>query len=589
MANMKTQESRRILNLKKYISNNAVILVGILLWVLFIFIELVFHATFVHSPRTFFEILFQPNIYEVGIRLTATLLLIFLIVCMKILVRRTKEDRSRMEQSEERYRAVFEQASNSIAIIDAETGGFVEFNRMAYESLGYTRDELKKISLEDIEVIESSEEAKKHITKILEEGQDVFETKHKTKSGDILDILVNATFVEMDNKKYIQSVWTDITKQKKTEAMLKRERDRAQRYLDIAGVILIAIGADKKVSLVNKKGCEVLGCSEKDIIGKNWFDNFVPRQKESDIEHIFTEMMSGNIEAEKAEGPILAKNGSERIISWHNVSIKDDDGNVIGTLSSGEDVTDQRRMQDEIIKKNKELESFVYTVSHDLKSPLVTFNGFIEYLVMENKGRFDEKSKHIIERLKANVRHMDHLIRDLLEYSRIGRTGSGKKEIKVKDLVVQTAEDFAQICQGQDIEIKLKEICDCTIYAEEAQIRQALSNLVDNAIKFIDTSDVGREKKIEFICHAPKNGRVQFCIKDNGIGVDPKYHEKIFEIFHRLNPENIETEGTGIGLTLVKKIVEENNGSIRVVSEEGQGAEFWIDLPSAKEVRSDKK
>jgi len=109
-----------------------------------------------------------------------------------------------------------------------------------------------------------------------------------------------------------------------------------------------------------------------------------------------------------------------------------------------------------------------------------------------------------------------------------------------------------------------------------------LSNLVDNAIKFIDTSDDGREKKIEFICHAPTNGRTQFCVKDNGIGIDPKYHEKIFEIFHRLNPENIETEGTGIGLTLVKKIVEENNGSIRVVSEEGQGAEFWVDLPSER-------
>jgi PAS domain S-box-containing protein len=139
------------------------------------------------------------------------------------------------------------------------------------------------------------------------------------------------------------------TERKLTKEILRKERDEAQAYLDIAGVILVAIDAEQKVTLINKKGIEILGYSEQDIIGKNWFDTFLPEKNRDDVGRVFAEIIKGEIEpAEYFENLVLTKNGEERIIAWHNTLVKDESGNIVGTLSSGEDVTERRRAQKEM-------------------------------------------------------------------------------------------------------------------------------------------------------------------------------------------------------------------------------------------------
>jgi PAS domain S-box-containing protein len=146
----------------------------------------------------------------------------------------------------------------------------------------------------------------------------------------------------------MKGVWI-IVQRKRTKEMLQSERDKAQKYLDIAGVMMVAIDADQKVTLINKKGIEILGYSENEIVGKNWFDNFIPELSRDSVRKVFTNIMAGEIEAaEYFENLVLTKNGEERIIAWHNTLMKDESGNVVGTLSSGEDVTDRRRAQKEM-------------------------------------------------------------------------------------------------------------------------------------------------------------------------------------------------------------------------------------------------
>ncbi|MHB1002130.1 MAG: PAS domain S-box protein [Armatimonadota bacterium] len=141
----------------------------------------------------------------------------------------------------------------------------------------------------------------------------------------------------------------DITEMKRVEEALKKERNKAKTYLDIVGVIMIVIDKDLTVSLINKKGREMLGCSEEEIIGKNWIENFIPVNIRSNVKDVFQALMQGNVESiEYYENPILTCSGEERLIAWHNTILRDESGNVTSALASGQDITEQRRAENEL-------------------------------------------------------------------------------------------------------------------------------------------------------------------------------------------------------------------------------------------------
>jgi len=146
----------------------------------------------------------------------------------------------------------------------------------------------------------------------------------------------------------------DITERIKYEEALKDERDRAQKYLDIAGVMFVALNCDANVVLINKKGCQILGYDENEIIGKNWFDNFLPENMRETVKSVCTQLVAGEMEnVEYYENRILTKDGQEKLIAWHNTILKDDFGNIIGTLSSGEDITD-RKLAEKALRESQE-------------------------------------------------------------------------------------------------------------------------------------------------------------------------------------------------------------------------------------------
>ena len=141
---------------------------------------------------------------------------------------------------------------------------------------------------------------------------------------------------------------------------IQKEKDKLQKYLEIAGVILVVINSNQKVSLINKKGCEILGYEQKEIIGKNWFDTFLPVRNKNAVKGIFNKLMEGKIEpVEYVEGIVLTKSGEERTISWHNTIIKDKEGNVISALSSGEDITEKKKAEAELEKYRYHLEELI--------------------------------------------------------------------------------------------------------------------------------------------------------------------------------------------------------------------------------------
>lgn len=181
----------------------------------------------------------------------------------------------------------------------------------------------------------------------------------------------------LDSKQHsVKMVGTsqDITDQKLVNIELKQEKERAQNYLDIAGVLFMVLNEKQTVTLINKKGCEILGYSEEEIIGKNWFDTFLPEDEVEDVKAVFNKLLTGELEAvEYYENSILAKDGKKRVIAWHNTMLRDESGKITGLLSSGEDITERVEIASEIEKKNKLLTEMGKTAKiagweHDLKT-----------------------------------------------------------------------------------------------------------------------------------------------------------------------------------------------------------------------------
>jgi len=194
----------------------------------------------------------------------------------------------------------------------------------------------------------------------------------------------------------------------RTKESLRREKETAQKYLDVAATMFVLTNRDQTVGLINRKGCEILGYSEDEIIGKNWFDSFIPKNQSGQFKKNFNELMRGEIRpVELFENNIITKNGEKRVISWHNSLIRDEGGNIIATLSSGIDITERKKAEDalrqankdlkkyaeELKRSNSELEQFAYVASHDLQEPLRMVASFTQLLSRRYKDILDDNAK----------------------------------------------------------------------------------------------------------------------------------------------------------------------------------------------------
>ncbi|MCK5055391.1 MAG: HAMP domain-containing protein [Candidatus Aminicenantes bacterium] len=252
----------------------------------------------------------------------------------------------------------------------------------------------------------------------------------------------------------------------------------------------------------------------------------------------------------------------------------------------------RERLLEELAEKNKELEQVVYVTSHDLRSPLVNIQGFSKELdysikdlslllnIDEIPDEVKEKISLIIEEdipdsleyILTSATKMDSLLNGLLKLSRVGRSAATFQDIDMNVLIKEVQHAFEFQIKEQKAALKIEDLPPC--FGNEMQINQVFSNLLNNALKYLDPEKKGFIK----ISGRKEKNHVIYCVEDNGIGIASEHQKKVFEIFHRLNPE--ETSGEGLGLTIVNKILSRHNGRIRVNSEPGKGSEFCVKLPA---------
>jgi signal transduction histidine kinase len=255
------------------------------------------------------------------------------------------------------------------------------------------------------------------------------------------------------------------------------------------------------------------------------------------------------------------------------------------------EVEQRRRREDEIRKlnqelgkraaeleaTNKELESFAYSVSHDLRAPLRHMVGYSELLQRQASSLLDEKSQRFIRTILDSAKRMGSLIDDLLAFSRIGRAETKETEVDLEQLVKEVVAEIGQDTKSRDISWKIGALPVC--YGDRSMLRLVVVNLVSNAVKF---TRMRRPAKIEIGCVDHNKKEVEVFVRDNGAGFDMQYVNKLFGVFQRLHlPEQF--EGTGIGLATVQRIIHRHGGKVRGEGAVDQGATFYFSLPKAQD------
>jgi signal transduction histidine kinase len=241
-----------------------------------------------------------------------------------------------------------------------------------------------------------------------------------------------------------------------------------------------------------------------------------------------------------------------------------------------EELSQRQKFIDELEAKNAELERFTYTASHDLKSPLVTITGFLGYLEKDALAGNQERMKNSITRINTAAEKMQALLNDLLELSRIGRLMNPPEDISFTEIVNEAVDRVRGRLDEVNAIVEIQ--TDFPIVnGDRVRLVEVVQNLIENAVKYA-TPDTNPRIEIGSD-NVSKNGMTTFHVRDNGIGIAPEYHERIFGLFNKLDPHS---EGTGIGLSLVKRIIEVHNGHVWVESEKSKGATFYFSLPTSQ-------
>ncbi len=220
---------------------------------------------------------------------------------------------------------------------------------------------------------------------------------------------------------------------------------------------------------------------------------------------------------------------------------------------------------------NRELEAFAYSISHDLRAPLRAINGFSRILLEEHAPQLAPEAQRHLHRVRDNAQHMGQLIDDLLAFSRLGRQALKKRPVVPADLVRQALEDLRDEQEGRRVQVSIGDLPSCQ--ADPALLKRIFVNLLSNALKFTRGREVAR---IEVGCQYQDNQPVYF-IKDNGVGFDMRYANKLFGVFQQLHPTG-EYEGTGVGLAIVQRIIHRHGGRVWAEAEVDKGATFYFTI-----------
>jgi PAS domain S-box-containing protein len=366
--------------------------------------------------------------------------------------------------------------------------------------------------------------------------------------------------------------------QMKASGLLRETRDYLENLLNYANAPIIVWNPEFKITVFNHAFEQLTGQSAGDVLGKK-MDALIPEeQRKEAMEKINRTTMKGE-RLEVVEIPIQHVDGSTRIVLWNSATLFAPDGTtMIATIAQGQDITERKKAEEDskagkeaLEMTNRELESYSYSISHDLRAPLRTLDGFSEAVLLDYGDKLDEQGKDYLNRIRNASQTMAHLIYDILKLSRVTRGEIHRDNINLSNLARKIEGEIKAAQPERKADFVIQP--DITAYGDPGLLEIALRNLIDNAWKFTGKNP---QTRIEFGTTSIDGKQVYF-LKDNGVGFDTRYADKLFQPFKRLHT-TVEFPGTGVGLATVQRIIQRHGGNIWAESSQGKGTTFYFTL-----------
>ncbi|MDO9185487.1 MAG: PAS domain S-box protein [Bacteroidia bacterium] len=487
-----------------------------------------------------------------------------------------------LKNNEQQIRAIFDNAPDPVIVID-DKSNVIKWNPKAETVFGWKAiDVVGKPLIQYIIPAQFHESYNKEMQPFLAKDLEnvsntTFEIEAKNQNGTEFPISLSISSYKIDDKKYYFICFArDITENRKSLDALKISENFLDSIIENFPIIIFVKNvSDLRYVRVNKLVEELFGFSKKEIIGKSDYELFPKEEADRFVANDKKLLETGKL-FEIDEEPVHTKYKGIRIIETKIVLVKDSIGKPIYILGIANDITDRKKIQTELDNKTKELarsntelEQFAYIASHDLQEPLRMVTSYLQLLENRYKDKLDQDAKDFISFAVDGSNRMRSLIHSLLEYSRINRV-KAFEIIDVNILLKEVLENLSTAIKENKATININDLPK--INGDPILINQLFQNLIQNAIKFKNT----RNPEIDISCKEEKDEYI-FSVKDNGIGIQKEYIDKIFIIFKRLHSKE-EYPGTGMGLAICKKIVERHGGKIWVESEFGKGSTFYFTI-----------
>jgi PAS domain S-box-containing protein len=412
-----------------------------------------------------------------------------------------------------------------------------------------------------------------------------YETVTTSKSGGKVPIDVTLSPLRSNRGEMLGAVGIirDMTERKRLWDTLRQERDRAQQYLSIARVTIVALDVAGRIALINKRGCEILGYEEEELLGRGWFETCIPEARRDEMKRLILGVMAGTEKvANYREVPVVTKEGAERIMAWHHITLADEAGRTTGLLCSGEDITEQKQAQAELIRSEKlaAIGQLAAGVAHEVNNPLAGILVYIKLFLKKHRenGLQTEETEKQLLKVQAELERSSRIIKDLLDFSR-------QSEPALRPVDVNEAIDATLAIVGHQISlgnIKLKKNLGAglpRVVADFDQIQQAFMNVILNGAQAMPqggtlTISTSLARGVELSGRA--RDAVRIDITDTGVGIREEDLEKVFTPFFSTK---VKGKGVGLGLSAVQGIVERHKGKMEVISELNVGTTFatWLE------------
>ena len=502
-------------------------------------------------------------------------------------------ERKQLQADKFQLLEIIDKSLNEIYIFRSDTFKFEYANVGALNNLGYSFDEIINLKAYDIKPEYSESLFRETVMPLISGEKEVldFETFHRRKNGTTYPVEVRLQFYDKDGAGLFMAVINDITERKEAEEKIQLNYS----LLKAAGKIA-KFGGWNVILSENRPywSDEVATILEMPAgyspLVSEGIAFFAPEYRDK-ITEVFTNCANNGIPYDE-EMQILTSKGKRVWVRTIGEAVRDHTGSIVKVQGFFQDITEQKEAQMEIQKlndelekrvmerttqlreANKELEAFSYSVSHDLRAPLRAIHSFTNILREDYKDTLDDEGRRICDIIESSSVHMGNLIDDLLSFSRVGRTELNFSNIDMTKLANKVYLESGDEKQKERIGLDIRKLPSAN--GDSSAIRQVYVNLISNAIKYTSKT----EKPVVIIGCDKINGDNVYFVKDNGVGFDMLYEEKLFGVFQRLHSSK-EFEGNGVGLAIVQRIIHRHGGKVWAESEVGKGATFFFTLPAA--------